>query len=167
MKKTLTLNMFLNSAFQQEEQVDNNNDSQGDHMIKRQTRRRKSILENLSILNETRPYSQKELQVMRDSLFNKLNLSKQQYANHSECNHVYYVKNNGRKFHELEENCDNKNVGSCSVCWQLRHTPNHLKNTASDYINLYQDIFINNRLTFYNFQIEKIFYTWLYTDINN
>lgn len=123
-----------------------------------------------SILNSewvapTRPYSRKELEHLHDRLFRSYRLSSL-YVIHESCGHQYYVKENGMKYKNLKEN-NTLDTGKCSVCWKLRQTPRSLKGSAIDFIDLYAENFPDLEspvYTYYRFEIERIFYTWLYQE---
>lgn len=110
-----------------------------------------------------RPYSQNELQYMRDNNFRMLRIGKTR-ADHKRCRHVYYVKENGRKESEILKT-NNPNIGNCSVCWKLSKTEKNLKNSALDLTDVYIDIFGGKDpkiLTHKNVDVEIVFYKWLY-----
>jgi len=110
-----------------------------------------------------RPYSQMELDALETEFFEKIQLSTELSALHNECSHTYRVKKNGAKFKELLADPEMRDVGNCSVCWKLSRTPRELKHLANDFIQLYKpetDI----RKSFYDYQVKKTFYTWLYSE---
>ena len=96
-----------------------------------------SILES-DYIKPIRPYSSNELRDMRDNFIKKLNLSNVT-AYHKNCRHFYFVKENGRKEKELNENKDN--TGNCSCCWKLSKIPKHLIQKAEDLVNIYSEKF--------------------------
>jgi len=126
-----------------------------------------------SILNSewvapSRPYSNKELQHRHERFFKSLRLSSL-YVCHSGCGHKYFVKENGVKYKGLqdEENEGSLDIGKCSVCWKLRQTPRSIKGYALDFLDLYDEYFPsldNIEFSYYTFEIERIFYTWLYQE---
>jgi hypothetical protein len=116
----------------------------------------------------TRPYSQKELSIMKQRFFQQLTLDKE-YVQHEECGHQYYVKSGGVKFKQLKlPDSVGRDIGNCSVCWKLRRTPRSIYNNADNFIRLYMDEFpvldTDYRYSFYNNEIQTIFYTWLYKE---
>ena len=60
-----------------------------------------SVLES-KFVEQTRPYSQDELNDMRNKLYRSLRLG-ETTARHNRCNHFYLVKQNGRKEKEINE----------------------------------------------------------------
>ena len=121
-----------------------------------------SILES-DYIKPIRPYSSNELRDMRDNFIKKLNLSNVT-AYHKNCRHFYFVKENGRKEKELNENKDN--TGNCSCCWKLSKIPKHLIQKAEDLVNIYSEKFniYPSSLTYDLLDIEICFYKWLYID---
>lgn len=122
-----------------------------------------SILESVYI-EPTRPYSNDELKDMETRLFSYLKLSDIK-AYHTKCNHFYLVKQNGRKEKEIQEQSSNKNIGNCSVCWKLKSTPENLKDCAYNLIDEFYRVFTidgDNKLTYDSFDLENVFYRWLY-----
>jgi hypothetical protein len=118
----------------------------------------------------TRPYSQKELVENRKFFLQKLGLS-QNYAQHNQCGHTYFVKDGGNKDKELAAS-ETNDVGNCSVCWKIRQTPKRegMREKAENFVNLYNQEFQNNilhteRLSYYGTTIERIFYIWLYKEM--
>lgn len=108
----------------------------------------------------SRPYSQNELNDMRNNLYRQIRLGKEK-ATHNKCNHFYLVKENGKKEKEIREN---GNMGNCSVCWKLSKTPVELKYKALDLVKAYCTDFYNEPLQFsYGlYDLENVFYKWLY-----
>lgn len=138
----------------------------------RRDRRQQVIAPEDSILytewNEPdRPYSQLELADMEEKLFKYLQLS-DMYTHHDECGHSYYVKNNGVKYKQLVEEGNGADLGNCSVCWKLHNTPYSLSTFGADFTNLHTKVMeehmSNGRKSLFNYQIFKIFYTWLYNE---
>jgi superoxide dismutase len=121
-----------------------------------------SILES-EYIEPTRPYSQHELSDMRTSLYRQLRLGKEK-AFHRKCNHFYFVKENGRKEKEIKENSNN--IGNCSVCWKIMNTPTEIRHKAYDLTKAYTSEFGSDPefLTYSLYDIENIFYRWLYLD---
>ena len=120
-----------------------------------------SVLES-DYIKPTRPYSSNELSDMRNNFFKKINLSNV-IASHKNCKHFYYVKENGRKEKELNEN---NNVGNCSCCWKLSKTPNDLFQKAEELVNIYSTKFKEypSTLNYDLLDVEICFYKWLYVD---
>ncbi len=148
-----------------------------------------SILESEYIAPK-RPYSQNELAYNREKLYKYLRLGPIK-ARHKSCGHFYFVKKNSRKEKEIVENRardnshtgsetggashpdpdhdhdhDHTDVGNCSVCWRLHKTQRSLFNSAQDLVDAYQQKFSFDEepkiLTYYNVDIEHVFYKWLY-----
>jgi hypothetical protein len=121
-----------------------------------------SVLES-EYVEQTRPYSQNELDDMRNNLYRQLRLGKEK-AYHTKCKHFYVVKENGKKEKEIKEN--NGDIGNCSVCWKLSKTHNKLKDKAYDLVDIYTLEFYNEpeRTTYYLNDIENVFYKWLYLE---
>lgn len=119
-----------------------------------------SILEH-EYNEQTRPYSQNELHFKREKLFSKLRIGK--VRAYHECNHFYFVKENGKKEKEILES-GNEHCGNCSVCWKLNKTPRHLKAKAISLIDAYCNRFYEFRsfLSYDDSDVEIVFYNWLY-----
>lgn len=108
-------------------------------------------------IQQTRPYSQKELNNIRNGLLDSLNIGKVT-AFHVSCGHFYFVKKNSRKEHKI----NTKNVldvGNCSVCWKLNYTGNLINSYYRDCVPF------PNYLYYDKIYIEFIFYKWLYEKI--
>jgi hypothetical protein len=126
---------------------------------------------NVSVLEKNyeeakRPYSMNELLDTRNINISRLRLG-QTLIKHTECNHVYLAKLNGKKEKEVSENKILN--GNCSVCWKLNRTPNKLKESAksliNDYMNTCQTKF-NPPKHYAYLELENDFYTWLYKEFN-
>jgi hypothetical protein len=113
-----------------------------------------------------RPISQKELQSLQNKLYWSLGISKYLRAQHKKCGHFYLVKRNGHKARLISKESEDTDVGNCSVCWKLRQTSNDLYERARDFSDLYCEEFASKdvKLSFFNVEVERIFYTWLYGD---
>lgn len=124
-----------------------------------------SILES-KYVEPTRPYSQKELQNKLNTLFRKIRIGKV-WAHHKSCDHMYLTRMNGRKEKDILAQ-KNEDVGSCSVCWKLHKTPNHLQRSARDMVVTYQkNAFIDlHKITYNDLDLIIVFYTWLYNEFN-
>lgn len=122
-----------------------------------------SILES-NYVAPTRPYSQDELQYMRQKLYRSLRLSNIK-ANHKRSGHFYFVKQNGRKEKEIIET-NNSDVGNCSVSWKLNKTPDHLYQQARRLVECYEDTFREEPeyLSYSMVETERVFYKWLYEE---
>ena len=120
-----------------------------------------SVLES-DYIKPSRPYSSNELSDVRNNFFKKINLSNV-IASHEDCGHFYFVKENGRKEKDLNEN---NNVGNCSCCWKLSKTPNDLFKKAEELVNIYSTKFKEypSTLNYDLLDIEICFYKWLYVD---
>ena len=116
-----------------------------------------SVLES-NYIEPTRPYSQKELRQMQLNLYRSLRLGKTM-ARHRRCEHLYFVKENGRKEKEMIEKKSN-DVGNCSVCWKLGKTSSDLKNNANMLIVSYSNTFYEEPkyLSYENTDLESVFY---------
>lgn len=112
-----------------------------------------------------RPYSQKELHYMIDSLRKKLRLSNTMVFQ-EDCGHSYYVKFNGVKYKQVLETNSPNVKGNCSVCWKFNNTPRELKNACKEMINAYMGT-SSERMSFDNFKITQIFYIWLFYEVFN
>jgi hypothetical protein len=122
-----------------------------------------SILEQ-EYCEPERPYSQKELQNMHEQNFRSLRIGNVR-AQHTQCGHFYYVKENGRKEKEIKDkNCFD--TGNCSVCWKIAKTPKHLKNIARNIIDSYSKTFFTypKFISYNEIDLEIIFYKWLYNE---
>ena len=121
-----------------------------------------SVLES-SYVRPSRPYSSNELNDTRNIFIKKNNLSNIM-AYHKKCGHFYYVKENGRKEKEINEN--NDNVGNCSCCWKLSKTPKNLQKNAEVLVNIYSEKFkvLPPYITYDLLDIEISFYKWLYLE---
>jgi len=124
-----------------------------------------SVLEQ-DYVEPERPYSQKELQYTRDSIFRAMRIGNTR-AHHKRCDHFYFVKQNGRKAKEIKE-AGSQDVGNCSVCWKLNKTPRHLKKNAKGLIREYCSRFEQSPeyLTYEGVDLETTFYRWLYEETN-
>ena len=122
-----------------------------------------SVLE-CEYIEQTRPYSQEELGVLRKKLYGSLRLSKM-IAHHKKCDHFYYVKKNGKKEKEMIDNGIHS-VGNCSVCWKIYNSPSHLRVKARNMVDTYCGTFYNDpkALSYDNLDLETVFYKWLYVD---
>jgi len=138
----------------------------------RRDRRQQIISPSDSILytewvEPNRPYSQLELTEMEERLFRNLQLSTM-HTFHEECGHSYFVKNGGLKYKQLLEQGDGADLGNCSVCWKLHNTPYNLNTLCVDFVNLHSKVIEEHqtvdRKSLFNYQIFKIFYTWLYNE---
>lgn len=122
-----------------------------------------SIL-NSTYIEQSRPYSQKELKYLHDRLYNELRLGNV-YAYHKKCRHFYTTKVNGRKEKEIKSK-NEPDVGNCSVCWKLIKTDKQDKEKARYMVDSYQDMFncqiCPEKLTYDMIDIENIYYRWLY-----
>ena len=86
-------------------------------------------------------------------------------AEHSNCQHYYHVRSNGRKEKQIIESKTN-DAGNCSVCWKLGKTTDHHQDTAYDMCIAYMERFYNppERLSYDDCDLEGAFYSWLYED---
>ena len=123
-----------------------------------------SILET-EYIQQTRPYSQEELRVLRNKLYNSLRLGKM-VAHHKKCDHFYCVKKNSKKEKEMIENNGMNGVSNCSVCWKIYNSPAHLRVKARNMVDTYCSTFYNEPkvITYDTLDLETIFYKWLYLE---
>lgn len=117
--------------------------------------------------NPDRPYSQRELQTLKQQFFKQNQLSQDLFVHHNECGHVYHVKDGGNKWRQLSQHPEDNDLGNCSVCWKLSKTPRELLEAADDFENIFRTNFNNPRETYLNLQVLKIFYGWLYNEEYN
>jgi hypothetical protein len=124
-----------------------------------------SILEK-DYIEPDRPYSQKELEYNKKNAFRSMRIG-QIRAHHKKCNHFYYVKENGRKEKEIEDE-KSSDVGNCSVCWKFNKVPRHLKDSAHNLIDEYTKrcYEVQTYLSYENVELEITFVKWLYEEIN-
>mgnify|MGYP000868134449 FL=1 len=117
-----------------------------------------------------RPYSQQELEDIIGDIKKQLKLSDQKLK-YTLNNYVYYAKKYGKKEKQCIENQKNgvehpfENISGCSVEWQLRKTPNEYLHVADDIIEAYMDYEHNppEKLSYFNVEIFRMFYSWLYS----
>lgn len=122
-----------------------------------------SILESEYIPPE-RPYSQKELRKMRSDLYHRLRIGELR-ATHSKCGHFYNVRKRGQKERRMQES-EMQDCGNCSVCHQLRQTPDYLWTAARELTEYFKENFDENKekLSYKLLDLESVFYMWLYGD---
>lgn len=122
-----------------------------------------SIL-NTTYVEQSRPYSQRELKYLHDKLYNELRLGTV-YAYHKKCRHFYTTKINGRKEKEIQLKND-PDVGNCSVCWKLIKTDKQEREKARYMVDSYHEMFnykvCPDKLTYDMIDVENIYYRWLY-----
>lgn len=113
----------------------------------------------------SRPYCAEELEFMRSELRRKCRLGKHEIY-HTKCKHKYIVRENSRKEKEILESGGNQDIGSCSVCWKINHTPRELKDMAYDMVDEYNYRFKSDpkKLTYDHVDLENSFYRWLYLE---
>jgi len=110
-----------------------------------------------------RPHGTLELQAMRAQLLKSRGLSIECVAAHDECRHLYHIRENGQKFKQIAQN--QYDVGNCSVCWKLSRTPVSLRESAEQLIVVFlENHFSEMPYDFVQYQIEKVFYIWLYDE---
>jgi len=119
-----------------------------------------------------RPISQKELNILNKKNFKNLKLSTLE-TYHTKTKHFYLLKKGGKKEKDALKIHNNsqsyKNIGSCSVSWKLRATPEELRPLAEDIVKEYERVFTgrplyqeDRYLTHYEVELTRIFYIWLY-----
>ena len=89
-----------------------------------------------------RPISQKELNMLNKKNLKNLKLSTLE-TYHTKTGHFYLLKKNGKKEKgalKLQNNDKKsfKNIGSCSVTWKLKVTPDELYGLAEDLVAEYE-----------------------------
>jgi hypothetical protein len=123
---------------------------------------------HLTQKEQTRPYSQDELNFERNRFFSKNRIS-EVLCTHNKCKHQYRVKENGKKYQEITQS-GKEDCGNCSVCWKLRKTPNELVPQIDDLIEEFYQEFYDNKdstISFNTLNLEIDFYNWLYNEFNN
>lgn len=129
-----------------------------------------SILNKEWQVRESRPFSPNELMDSRTNFFTRNRISKY-YVYHQRCCHIYYVKENSRKWNDIHQRLETTgkeygvDIGSCFVCWKLRNIKQKVK--AKELIFMYNEAFDNVNspsIRYWDLAIEKIFYTWLYRE---
>ena len=117
----------------------------------------------LKYIEPSRPYSKNELTDMENNLRKRFKLS-DKFVSHSKCGHFYLVKENSQKEKDIIDNNKNTDIGNCSVCWKLNNTSREVKSLAKDMIYHYTNQFKNEGiiLTYDLFDLENIYYQWLY-----
>ena len=113
-----------------------------------------------------RPYSKAELTDFRKNLHKKFKLSDINIF-HTKCGHKYLIKLNGKKFsiimQDKNKSENNVDIGNCSVCWKIFNTDNKYKRNAIDLSREYKDILdFTENFGYYEIELEKLFYDWLY-----
>lgn len=121
-----------------------------------------------------RPISQKELRSLNKKNFKNMNLSNFE-TYHNNTGFFYLVKRNGKKEKEMLKLKNNnpctmfENIGSCSVTWKLKNTPEKYKKRAENIVQEYCKIFKSKPLcnhdsflTHYEVELTRVFYVWLY-----
>ena len=127
---------------------------------------------NNTVLDEnydkpTRPFSQKELQDKKKEYIRSLRLS-DEMVSHSKTKYKYYVKKYGNKEKIIIENREKnvedygKDIGNCSVSWKISRTHPRYKKYARDMCGMYMESQDKERLTHYDVELFRVFYTWLY-----
>ena len=114
-----------------------------------------SILES-KYISQTRPYSQKELIKMHENLFKELKIGNTYVYFNNSCDHFYFKKD-----------ITNKKNSICLVCKKLKEIQQqNLLETAHKLIYEYNNNFLNKtspvKLTYNLFDIENIYYKWIY-----
>ena len=87
---------------------------------------------------------------------------------HTKTKYKYFVKKYGNKEKVIAENREknmedyNVDIGNCSVSWKISRTEPYYKKYAREMCNSYMESQEKERLTHYNIELFRIFYTWLY-----
>jgi hypothetical protein len=113
-----------------------------------------------------RPYSQDELEDIRQRNLDRLNIGSTMVY-HPNSGYFYLAKSGGKKEaavlsgEVLEDGC-------CSVCWKLRKTPSELREIANTMIDEFILRFEKKpeKWTRELIHLENIFYKWLYIDFD-
>ena len=108
-----------------------------------------------------RPVCKLELNNLRKSYLGKLNLDFPAVY-HNKCEHQYLCKKYGKKKQQMEELNSTVDIGNCSVCWALYHTPFEMKYIATDLAKEYKNILEKKEFNHYEIELEKFFHSWLY-----
>lgn len=127
---------------------------------------------NTTVLNEnyekpTRPFSQKELQSIKRDYIRNLKLS-DEMVSHTKTKYRYFVKKWGNKEKTIIENREsgmedyNKDIGNCSVSWKIAKTHPRDKKYVRSICDDYMATIDKERLTHYDVELFRVFYTWLY-----
>ena len=127
---------------------------------------------NTTVLNEnyekpTRPFSQKELQSIKKDYIRNLKLS-DEMVSHTKTKYKYFVKKWGNKEKTIIENREagmedyNTDIGNCSVSWKIAKTHPQYKNYVKEITCQYMDTHDKERLTHFDVELFRVFYTWLY-----
>ena len=108
---------------------------------------------------QDRPYSQKELKMIRERNIRYLYLSNVAIK-HEYCGHIYKTRKDSKK--EAEYN-DNNLKNNCSVCWKLKKM-GRLKHAASTVVKIFTEVWADEPtvLTYDDVDVEKVYYIWLY-----
>ena len=118
----------------------------------------------ISLTDNQRPYSTNELNDIRNANKRRCRLGSVMATHREECNHCYYVRENGRKEKKIIDTGD-FDPGNCSVCWKLAKTRNSVKKQYEDMVNNYMnDIATNDDITYSTVDTEDKFYKWLYLE---
>lgn len=122
-----------------------------------------SILHTVCVYPPTRPYSQRELGNLLEKLYLDLHLADTVVC-HPDCGHCYRVKKNGIRYKKLIET-NGQDVGNCSVCWKVTKTPKELLNLVQEFMMMHSNDLETQRKTFFSYQVQSVFYTWLYAEM--
>jgi len=109
-----------------------------------------------------RPYCKLELSDRRKAYMDKLNIDFP-HIYHNKCDHTYLCKKYGKKKQRMQELDSTIDVGNCSVCWALYHTPFDMKHIAHDLAKEYKQCVENKKIfNYYEIELENFFHSWLY-----
>lgn len=113
-----------------------------------------------------RPYSQNELNDMRDRILGRLKVGNTMVY-HEQTGYFYLAKAGGKKEKSVQ-NGEQLDPAGCSVCWKLRKTPKHLRDEARDMVEAYQVNFEKkpDKWTLGLINLEATFYKWLYLNFD-
>ena len=113
-----------------------------------------------------RPYSQNELQEMRERNLVRLGIGNSMACH--DCGQCYFAKANGKKEERINSG-EEGDIGSCSVCWKLKKMPSdgtevNFRRLSEELVDAYLCCFAKKpeRWTHYMVYLEQVYYKWLY-----
>ena len=112
-------------------------------------------------IEPNRPFCKLELSNRRKFYLDELNLDFPPVY-HSKCEHQYLCKRYGKKKQLMKELNSTTDIGNCSVCWALHHTPFDMKYIVYDLSKEYKHILEKKIFNHYEIELEKFFHSWLY-----
>lgn len=107
-----------------------------------------------------RPYSQCELNDLRNKILKKLKIGNVMVY-HEKCRHFYFAKENGKKESKI---LNNEEPGYCSVCWKIKKTESEKRDSILNLVDEYQYYFEKkpDKWTKSLVDIERDYYKWVY-----